>query len=152
MVESGKKWEIMFFGTYSHSLDNKGRLVIPRKMRDELGVKIFIMKGYDGALSVYKEEAFLKLIEEEETLSFKKKEHRDYLRIRLASVVDLEVDKMGRVQIPTSTLTKYNIGKDVVVLGAGEHIEIWDANKYEEYISSIEENFEEIAERISSDE
>ena len=152
MEESGKKWEIMFFGTYSHSLDDKGRLVIPRKMRDELGNKIFIMKGYDGALSVYKEEAFLKLIEEEETLSFKKKENRDYLRIRLASVVDLEVDKMGRVQIPVSTLTKYHIGKDVVVLGAGEHIEIWDANKYEEYISSIEENFEEIAERISSDE
>ena len=52
MEESGKKWEIMFFGTYSHSLDDKGRLVIPRKMRDELGDKIFIMKGYDGALSV----------------------------------------------------------------------------------------------------
>ena len=150
MEESGKKWEIMFFGTYSHSLDDKGRLVIPRKMRDELGNKIFIMKGYDGALSVYKEEAFLKLIEEEETLSFKKKENRDYLRIRLASVVDLEVDKMGRVQIPTAILTKYHIGKDVVVLGSGDHIEVWDEKSYEEYSLSIEDSYEEIAERLGN--
>ena len=67
----------MFYGNYSHSLDDKGRLVIPRKMRDELGVQIFIMKGYDGALSIYKKEAFDQLVEELESLSFDKKENRD---------------------------------------------------------------------------
>ena len=117
-------------------------------MREELGSKIFIMKGYDGALSIFKEESFEKLVEEQNSLSFNKKENRDYLRLKLASVVDLDVDKMGRTQIPQALLVKYHIGKDVVVLGAGDHIEVWDKTKYEEYISTIEDNFEEIAERL----
>ena len=139
----------MFYGNYAHSLDDKGRLVIPRKMRDELGNQIFIMKGYDGALSIYKKEAFDQLVEELESLSFDRKENRDYLRLKLASVVDLDVDKMGRVQIPTAILNKYHIGKDVVVQGSGKHIEVWDAKKYEEYMASIEDDFEGIAERIA---
>ena len=154
VLPSGRKWEKvgnMFFGNYSHSLDDKGRLVIPRKMRDELGYKIYIMKGYDGALSIYKEEAFVKLVEELERLSFNKKENRDYLRLKLASVTDLDVDKMGRVQLPQALLTKHRIGKDVVVLGVSDHIEVWDAKKYQEYLASIEDNFEEIAERLSEE-
>ena len=138
----------MFFGNYSHSLDDKGRLVIPRKMRDELGNKIFIMKGFDGALSIYKEEAFSKMMNELENLSYNKKENRDYLRIKLASVVELDVDKLGRVQIPQAILTKYHINKDVVVLGSLDHIEVWDQETYESYYSSIEENYEDIAERL----
>ena len=152
MVESGKKWEIMFFGNYSHSLDEKGRLVIPRKMREELGNKIFIMKGFDGALAIYQESAYARVMEELQKYSFNKKENRDYLRLKLASIVDLDVDKMGRVQLPTAVLGKYNISKDVVVLGAGDHIEVWDKARYEEYISSIEDNYEDIAERLDKDE
>ena len=152
MVESGKKWEIMFFGNYSHSLDEKGRLVIPRKMREELGNKIFIMKGFDGALAIYQESAYAKVMEELEHYSFNKKENRDYLRLKLASIVDLDVDKMGRVQLPSATLGKYHINKDVVVLGAGDHIEVWDKARYEEYMSSIEDEYEDIAERLDKDE
>lgn len=140
----------MFFGNYSHSLDEKGRLVIPRKMRDDLGNHIFIMKGFDGALAIYKEEAFSAVVEELKRYSFLKKENRDYLRIKLASIVELEVDKMGRVQIPTAILAKYHINKDVVVLGAGDHIEVWDNESYEKYLASIEDNFEDIAERIGN--
>ena len=140
----------VFFGKYSHSLDDKGRLVIPRKMRDDLGSKIFIMKGFDGALAVYQQSAFERLMKEIETLSFNKKENRDYLRIRLASIVELEVDKMGRVQIPTAILAKYHIGKDVVVLGSGDHIEVWDEKSYEDYSLSIEDSYEEIAERLGN--
>ena len=151
MVESGKKWEIMFFGNYSHSLDEKGRLVIPRKMREELGNKIFIMKGFDGALAIYQQSAFDEVYEELKQYSFNKKENRDYLRIKLASIVDLDVDKMGRVQLPAQTLAKHHINKDVVVLGAGDHIEVWDKQKYEEYLSSIEDRYEDIAERLGKD-
>ena len=141
----------MFFGNYSHSLDEKGRLVIPRKMRESLGNKIFIMKGFDGALAIYKEDAYEEVIEELKKYSFNKKENRDYLRLKLASIVDLEVDKMGRVQIPVAILNKYGIQKDVVVLGAGDHIEVWDNTKYDAYMASIEDNFEEIAERLSEE-
>lgn len=151
MEESGKKWEFMFFGNYSHTLDEKGRLVIPRKMREDLGINVFIMKGFDGALAIYRQSAFESVVEELEKYSFLKKENRNYLRIKLASIVDLEIDKMGRIQIPRDILTKYNINKDVIVLGAGDHIEVWDKQRYEEYISSIEDDYEDIAERIGSD-
>jgi MraZ protein len=74
MGKSGRKWEIkMFFGFYEHTLDDKGRLVIPRKMREEAGVKVYILKGYDGALSVYKQSTFEKLVEEINSLPYNKK-------------------------------------------------------------------------------
>ena len=141
----------MFFGNYSHSLDEKGRLVIPKKMREELGNKIFIMKGFDGALAIYQLSAYDKVMEELQKYSFNKKENRDYLRLKLASIVDLDVDKLGRVQFPTAVVNKYHINKDVVVLGAGDHIEVWDKARYEEYMTSIENEYEEIAERLEKD-
>ena len=141
----------MFFGNYSHSLDEKGRLVVPKKMREELGNKIFIMKGFDGALAIYQLSAYDKVMEELQKYSFNKKENRDYLRLKLASIVDLDVDKLGRVQLPTAVVNKYHINKDVIVLGAGDHIEVWDKARYEEYMTSIEDEYEEIAERLEKD-
>ena len=114
----------------------------------ELGVKDIYYEMHDPYI---KHEALKNLeVEELKKFSFLKKENRDYLRIKLASIVDLDVDKMGRVQIPTAILAKHHINKDVVVLGAGDHIEIWDKEQYEQYLASIEDNFEDIAERIGN--
>ena len=154
-VPSGRKWEKvgnMFFGSYSHTLDDKGRLVIPRKMRDELGNKAYITKGFDGALAIYKSEAFEKLMLEANNLPFNKKDPRAYLRLQLAQMSELEIDKMGRVQLPTALLNRYHIGKDVIVLGVSDHIEVWDQKAFEEYISSIDSEFENIAENLDGNE
>ena len=154
MCTSGRKWEKvgnMFFGSYEHSLDEKGRLVIPRKMREEAGNKVFVMKGFDGALSIYKVETFEKLIEEINSLPFNKRNNRAYLRMQLSSVVELDVDKMGRVQLPTQLLNKYQIGKDVIVLGALDHIEVWDRLTYQEYEAQANKEFEDLAENLSKD-
>lgn len=140
--------ENLFFGNYSHALDEKNRLVIPRKMREQLGSKVFIMKGFDGALSIYHESAFSKLVEQLEKLQFNHKKERDYLRIQLASVVELEFDRLGRIIIPGQLLNKYHIGKDVLIVGVGDHIEIWNQTLYEEYAKSVEQSFEDIAEEI----
>ena len=141
----------MFFGTYEHSIDEKGRLVIPRKMREEAGVRLFIMKGFDGALSLFKEVEFERLTREFNSLPFSKKDIRAYLRIQLASACELEIDKMGRVQIPSSLLTKYQIGKDVIVIGAGDHMEVWDKKTYAEYEASVNAEFENLAENIGKE-
>lgn len=141
----------MFFGTYEHTIDEKGRLVIPRKMREEAGVRLFIMKGFDGALSLFKEVEFERLTREFNSLPFSKKDIRAYLRIQLASACELEIDKMGRVQIPSSLLTKYQISKDVVVIGAGDHMEVWDKNTYAEYEASVNAEFENLAENIGKE-
>lgn len=139
----------MFFGSFNHNLDDKGRLVIPRKMREELGSKIYIMKGFDGALAIYKEEKFVQLVEQINSLPQNLKASRDYARSQLASVCDLDVDKMGRVQIPSQLLNKYNIGKEVIVIGAGDHIEVWNVKTYEKYEQEVDAHFEEIAEHLN---
>ena len=141
----------MFFGTYEHTIDEKGRLVIPRKMREEAGIKLFIMKGFDGALSLFKESEFERLVREFNSLPFSKKDYRAYLRIQLASACELEVDKMGRVQIPSTLLNKHHIGKDVVVIGAGDHMEVWDKNTFAEYEATANENFENLAEKLGQE-
>lgn len=138
----------MFYGSYSHSLDSKGRLVIPSKMRKELDDKLFIMKGFDGALSLYKPNDFDNLIQELNNLEYHKKNSRAYLRVQLASVIELEIDRLGRVQLPTHLLNKYQIGKDVIVIGALDHIEVWDQKAYEKYVEEYESNFETLAENI----
>ena len=140
----------MYFGSFTHNLDDKGRLMIPRKMREELGYKVYIMKGFEGSLSLYNEERYQKLVEEFSRLSFNQSKVRDYLRLQFASTYEMEVDKLGRVQIPTALLTKYNISKEVLVLGIGDHIEVWDKAKYEEYENGIRDEFESIAEEIDA--
>jgi len=140
----------MYFGSFTHNLDDKGRLMIPRKMREELGYKVYIMKGFEGSLSLYNEERYQKLVEEFSRLSFNQSKVRDYLRLQFASTYEMEVDKLGRVQIPTALLTKYNISKEVLVLGIGDHIEVWDKAKYEEYENNIKDEFESIAENIDA--
>ena len=141
----------MFYGSYSHNLDNKGRLVIPSKMRDELGLKAFILKGYDGALSIYKEKDFEDLIAKIKNLPFNKKNARVHLRVQLASVCELDIDKQGRALLPTQLLSKYKIGKEVIVIGALDHIEVWDMKAYEAYEKAADSSFEEISEELDSD-
>lgn len=141
----------MFFGSYVHNLDEKGRLVIPSKMREELGLKAYILKGYDGALSIYKEEGFLKLMQEVNSLPFNKKNTRAYLRTQLASVCELEIDRQGRVLLPTQLLSKYQIGREVIVIGALDHIEVWNRAEYEAYEKAADSSFEEIAEELEKE-
>ena len=140
----------MYFGSFTHNLDEKGRLMIPRKMREELGYKVYIMKGFDGSLSLYNEDIYQELVKEFSKLSFNQAKVRDYLRIQFASTYEMDVDKLGRVQLPTALLNKYNIGKEVMVLGIGDHIEVWDKAKYEEYENSVRDSFESIAEDIDA--
>ena len=142
----------MFYGSFVHNLDNKGRLVIPSKMRDELGLKAYILKGYDGALSIYKESDFNNLIARIKTLSFNKKNARAHLRVQLASVCELDIDKQGRALLPTQLLAKYKIGKEVIVIGALDHIEVWNKADYEAYEKNADSSFEEISEELSEDE
>lgn len=142
----------MFYGSYVHNLDNKGRLVIPSKIRDEFGGKAYILKGYEGCLSIFKESDFLKLMERINSLSFTKKNSRLFIRDQLASVCELEIDHQGRALLPTSLLNKYKIGKEVIVLGVLDHIEVWNKLDYEKYEKTADSSFEEIAEELDEKE
>lgn len=138
----------MFFGQYEHTLDDKNRLMIPRKMRDEAGMKLFVMKGFDGALAIYKSSTFETMVNEIEKLPFNLKNSRDYIRLSLGSASEIDVDKQGRIQIPTLLMNKYNISKEVVVIGVGDHFEVWNKEIFLAYEKNVNESFESIAENL----
>ena len=138
----------MFFGSFEHTLDDKNRLLIPARLRAELGLKLFIMKGYEGSLSIYPEKQFQNYLDKLEKLPYESKLSRDIRRIALSSVFDLEVDKVSRIQIPTALINKYSISKDVVVVGLIDHIEVWSKAKWDEYLAANETDFEEKTEEL----
>ena len=140
----------MYFGYYEHSLDDKGRLMIPAKLREGLlpGSPLYILRGFDGCVSVYSEEAFHKLEERLLSLPYEDKEARSMIRNILGSVVALNVDKLGRIQLPTLVLNKYHISHNVVVLGVGNHFEIWDFDIYQAYEEGNSQKFEDIADQL----
>ena len=141
----------MFFGNYEYQLDDKGRIVIPSKLRAELGTTVYLLKGYDGCISLYTENDFNSYIENLKNLPFEKEKARLHQRILLGSVEQLNVDKQGRLLIPLKTLKKFNITKEVVILGVLDHIEVWNREAYQNYVEVNEENFEVNAEDLLKD-
>ena len=140
----------MYFGYYEHSLDDKGRLMIPSKLREGLsgGAPLYVLKGFEGCLSIYNEISFMKLSEKLASLPYEDKEARSYIRNLLGSVTQLNVDKLGRIQIPTTILNKYQISRQVVVIGVGDHFELWDLVKYQEYETENNKKFEDVADAL----
>ena len=138
----------MFFGSFKHTLDDKNRLLIPSRLRGQVGSKLFIMKGYEGSLSLYPEAEFEKYLTKLASLPYESKTSRDIERISLSSVFELEIDKASRVQIPTALVSKYSITKDVVVVGVLNHIEVWSEKKWNEYLKDNEAEFESKSEEL----
>ena len=138
----------MFFGKYESNLDEKGRVVIPSKYREELGDKLYLIKGFEGCVSLYKEEDFTNFIDNLKRLQYEKSKVRQYQRLLLESVVELTIDKHGRVLIPTRTLKEYEISSKVTIVGVINHLELWDSIKYDNYKKDNEGNFELDAESL----
>ena len=138
----------MYFGSFVHFLDDKNRLVIPSKMRGQIGEKLFILKGYDGCLALYPEQSFNEYMSQLADFSFLDKDSRDVTRIALSSVSELEVDKASRIQIPTALVNKYQIGHEVVVVGMFDHIEVWAKARWDEYVKENEAAYEAKSEQL----
>ncbi|MFA5283030.1 MAG: division/cell wall cluster transcriptional repressor MraZ [Bacilli bacterium] len=138
----------MFFGKFYHNLDDKGRLMIPSKMREQAGSRVYVIRGFEGCLSVYKEADFQTYAASLSNLSFTHKQTRDVQRLGLSSTLELDVDKQGRIQIPSQTLVEYHFSKNVVIVGVMNHFEIWDEEAWKKYEDSNSKKYEEIAETL----
>lgn len=138
----------MFFGTYQHNLDHKGRMVVPAKFRHELGPIAYIMRGFEGALEVYHPSDFEELLDEIENLSFTDQKARAYIRARLSSVIEIEVDDHGRMTLPAKVLETFKIGSAVTIIGVRDHFEIWDTAAWENYQKDASEHLEELADTL----
>ncbi len=138
----------MFMGEYNHTIDAKGRIIIPAKFREQLGDEFVITKGMDGCLFVYPNEAWAEFEEKLKSLPLTvNKEARKFSRFFLAGATAVEIDKQGRVLIPATLREFAGLGKDVVFAGVLERIEVWDKDKWHE--ASVYEDMDDIAEHMS---
>lgn len=137
----------MFMGEYNHTIDAKGRLIIPSKFREILGDAFVVTKGLDGCLFVYDNEEWKRFEEKLRSLPITNKEARQFVRFFLAGATEAEVDKQGRILIPNVLREFAEITKDVVLVGVGSRIEIWGRERFEEAASF--EDMDEIAEHMA---
>lgn len=121
----------MFIGEYNHTIDAKGRLIIPSKYREELGEHFIVTKGFDGCLFAYADSEWQKLMERIQSLPLVNKDSRNLNRYFLGSAIDGEFDKQGRVLLSAALRKHAALEKDVVLVGLGNHIEIWSRDRWE---------------------
>jgi MraZ protein len=140
----------MFFGSFIYSIDEKGRLVIPSKMRGISGTTIFAMRGFEQCLSLYTQETFETFTKQIQTLNYNQSQVRQYVRLALASVVELSFDSHGRIQIPAETMKTFGLQKQVKIIGVQDHIEIWDLETWQTYEKEQDHMFETHAETLGS--
>ncbi len=138
----------MFMCEYSHSLDAKGRLIMPAKFRDVLGDVFVVCKGLDHCLYVYSNEDWDAFEKQLAGLPLTNKEARQFVRFFLSGASQVEVDKMGRILLPTSLRAFAGLEKDVVLAGVGHRIEIWDKDKWES--ESLDGDMDEITGMMDS--
>lgn len=121
----------MFMSEYNHTVDAKGRLIIPSKFREALGEEFVVSKGMDGCLFVYANEDWNAFEQKLTSLPLINKEARQFARFFLAGAAQVELDKQGRILLPASLRDFAGLDKDVVLVGVGSRIEIWSKEKWE---------------------
>lgn len=141
--------DIMFMGEYRHSIDDKGRLIIPSKIRYELGESFVVTRGLDNCLAVYPINEWDNIIAKYKELP-NTKDARNFMRFLLSSAQVGSFDKQGRINL-TSPLIKYaDLTKDCIIIGVNDHLEIWSKNHWEEFIEENESSFSDIADKLFS--
>ena len=138
----------MFLGTHTPRLDEKGRLILPAKYRDELAEGVVITKGQERCLYVWPLAEFTRVTTGMRDAQMSGKTLRDHSRVLFASASDEVPDKQGRITVPPALRQYAALDRDCVVIGANTRMEIWDAAAWETYLASQEESFSDAAEEV----
>lgn len=165
VVESGLKWLavvtvwqtfrgrppgqviVMFMGEYNHTIDAKGRVIVPSRFRETLGDTFVITKGLDGCLFVYDNQEWAAFEEKLKSLPITNKEARAFVRFFLAGAACVEVDRQGRILLPGTLRDFAALSKDVVLIGVGSRIEIWSRERWED--AAAFEDMDAVAEHMA---
>ena len=145
----------MFYGEYDHSLDNKGRVIIPAKFREifkeHYAERFFITRGLDRCLFVFTEEAWKVQEKRFRDMPFTKPESRKFNRLFFSGACDVVCDKQGRILIPDYLKSYAEIKEQVMIIGVSDRIEIWSKEKWQEFYKGNEGSFEDLAEKLISE-
>ncbi|MGH3326894.1 MAG: division/cell wall cluster transcriptional repressor MraZ [Streptomycetales bacterium] len=138
----------MFLGTHFPRLDDKGRLILPARFRDELAEGLVITKGQERCLYAWPMAEFARITEQMRAAPVTSKAARDYLRVFFAGASDEVPDKQGRVTIPPALRGYAGLSRECVVIGANTRVEIWDAAAWERYLGEREQAFADLSEEV----
>lgn len=153
VVKSGKKWNEMWgeiqmlIGEYEHTLDAKGRISMPAKLKKDMGETFIVTKGLDGCLFAFSQEEWLNFEEKLKALPLSDKNARNFVRFFLAGATECELDKQGRFLIPSNLRLAASLEKEAIIIGVGTRLEIWNKNIWNEKDGEI--SADEIAENMT---
>jgi MraZ protein len=139
----------MFIGEYQHSIDEKGRVSLPVKFRAKLASGCVVTRGIDKCLWIYSLDEWEKLAEKISQLPITQKDSRNFSRLILAGAVDLSIDKLGRINLPSYLKEYAGINKKVTITGMYNRIELWPEEAWNKFKKEMEDNSEQIAENLS---
>ena len=141
----------MLLGEYEHTLDDKNRLTLPARFRQAFTEGIVVTRGMDGCLFAYTREDWERLVQTRlATLDPLSKEGRQMQRFFFSGAAETELDKQGRVGVPGALLQHAKLGRDVVVAGVHDHLEIWDRDAWRRELAEVEGSAEHVAERLAA--
>lgn len=138
----------MFMGEFRHNIDAKGRLIIPSKFREQCEASVVVTRGFEGCLSLYTQAGWEEYYAKLQTLPKNKKEARSFVRMITSRASDCEFDKLGRINIPSVLREVGSLSKECVVVGVGDHVEIWDQTAWDNYYDQNKDDFDEISESL----
>ena len=140
----------MLMGEYHHNIDDKGRLTIPSKFRDDLGEKFVITRVLENCLFAYSLEDFQKIVAELQKIPFTKKDARQFMRFFLSGATTVEFDKQGRINISSPLISYAGLKKECIIIGTGDRLEIWSSDNWNDFFDSTKDNMSDIAENLFS--
>jgi MraZ protein len=138
----------MLIGEYYHTLDNKGRAIVPSRFREELGERFIITRGLDSCLFLYPMSEWKSLENKFKSLPFTKSETRAFMRLLFSGATEVEIDKQGRILLPPLLREHSRLQKEVVFIGVSNRAEIWSKEIWEEYRNKADLSFEQVAEKL----
>ncbi len=145
---------MLLTGTFRRSIDEKLRFAIPKSLRDGFGFPqnsiLYLAPGTDGTLAFYPEPSFSRLAEKLEQGPHNTKEVRAFSRLFFAQVQRVDVDKLGRVRLPSESAQLVSVRKEIILLGVHDHLEVWDTQRWEAYLSCTQPHYDELADRAFS--
>ncbi len=147
MVKTKRGEKFLLIGEYEHSLDAKGRLIMPAKLRTDMGERFIITKGLDGCLFAFSQNEWENFETKLKALPLSDKNARNFVRFFLSGAIECEIDKQGRFLISNNLRTAANLEKEVIIIGVGTRLEIWNKTTWEKCDEDI--SADEIAENMS---
>ncbi len=139
----------MFIGEYQHTIDNKGRISVPAKFREELGERFIVTKGLDNCLFIYSMEEWQIMENKLKALPLTNKDARAFVRFFFAGASECELDNQGRIRIPNNLREHAALEKETVMIGVATRIEVWNLEQWEKYNDDANLGYDDIASKMA---